>query len=629
LGHILDNAKERIRERIDMVALVSDYVSLKPKSHNDFWGCCPFHEEKSASFHVLPEKGRYKCFGCGKGGDIFRFVEETQGVGFREALSILATRAGVELESASPEEQRRRDHRRDMQRVSALAAEFFESVLWSDTPAGETGRAVLEKRGITEECARAFGLGIAPPGWDALTNFARQRDLPLDVLLELGLLKTGRKDPSRPYDFFRNRLMFPIRDEQGKVVAFGGRRLDDQDEPKYINSPEIPGFYEKRKILYGLDRARTARPRNERLVVVEGYLDVVIPHQAGHTEFVATLGTAFTTEHANLARRSVEDVVLLFDADDAGANASLKALANLVGIDRLSVRVAQLPPGMDPDDAVRKDPGLLQASLDEADDLVGYVIDQTLVGFDRASPAGQQRAVRAALKLLAKIPDKIRLHREARLVAHRFGLPERVLRDELSREEVDHRREQLQSQRPGGRPRQPSPERARGQRERSAPRGSSPDPRPRQAPVLQAIPRSEECLLEALLGAPEEVARLTEEGYGPQDFTPGPSRRLAGEIFALAAAGKLEPARVMSAVEADDERALCARLMGRLDAEKKYVRELSGMVVLRHQRLQARIHEANRELRAASDKQTKSHLLAEIKQLRAQLQPGPTALKAR
>ena len=411
-----------------MVQLVGEYVQLEQRAADDFWGCCPFHDEKSPSFHIRPGRGLFKCFGCGKGGDVFRFVEETEGLSFPDAVRRLAQRVGVTLEAASPEERARDERRAELQRVSNLAAEFFEGVLWSETPAGQRGRAYLDERGISHETARAFRLGVAPPEWQALVDHGQQRKLHPRILEELGLIKI--KDTGRAYDFFRDRLMFPILSEQGKVIAFGGRTLCD-DERKYMNSREVPGFYEKRKHLYGLDKAKAGRPK--RLVVVEGYMDVIGPHQVGRSEFVAALGTAFTVEQAKLARRYVDEVVLLFDGDAAGAAATLRALANLVGQEGLTIRIARLPGGQDPDEIVRDDPARLEAILDAADDVITFLIDQTLEGRDAASPAGRARAIKAGIRLLARIPDPIRLSTELGVVAERFGIPEDVLRDELAK----------------------------------------------------------------------------------------------------------------------------------------------------------------------------------------------------
>lgn len=611
MARVSDNVKERIRERIDMLQLVSEYVSLKPKGPDDFWGRCPFHEEKSASFHISPGRGLFNCFGCHKGGDVFRFVEEIEGISFGEVLRRLGRRTGVELESASPQERAREERRTALLRGSSLAATFFQDVLWSNTPAGEKGRSYLAERGIEEAAARAFGLGMAPDDWGALREFAQQRQIPSEVLLELGLLR--QKDGGRPYDFFRDRLMFPIRDEQGKVRAFGGRTLGDDDR-KYMNSPEIPGLYEKRKLLYGLDRAlgrgddRPGARRPKRLVVVEGYMDVVVPHQAGRTEFVAALGTAFTEEQAKLARRYVDEVVLLFDADEAGTNASLSALAKLVGQEGLTVKVASLADGKDPDEVVRQDPQLLDRALDEAQDLINFIIEQTMRGYALSSPAGQERAIRAAIRLLARIPDKIRLFRELKVVAHQFGLPEQVLRDELIREESVSRQRESR--------RRPRSDRTR-------------PPGPALAPSHGPVEGRELHLLEALLAVPEAAARIAAQGGGPQAFSPGPTQVVAGAIFSVAAEGLVEPARVMARIEDPAARSLCDRLIGRIRAEKQYEQDLAGFAALERQTVEARLKDITRRIREAGDKDTKNRLLAEHTRLRAQLQPGPTVAEAR
>lgn len=590
LPRVSETTKERIRERIDMVQLVSEYVTLTQKGTGDFWGRCPFHEEKSASFHILPAKGIFKCFGCGKGGDVFRFVEEMEGIGFGEALRRLAERAGVQLEDETPADRERQERRAALFRASALVGEFFAQVLASPTPAGERGRAYLAERGITAETAQAFGIGVAPPEYDALTSYARERRINEEVLIELGLLRRPRDGHGRPYAFFRDRLMFPIRSEQGKVVGFGGRTLGD-DERKYMNSPEVPGLYEKRKLLYGLDRAKSSRPRPTRLVVVEGYMDVVIPHQEGHTAFVAALGTAFTPEQARLAKRYVDEVVLLFDGDEAGTNATLRALANLVGEDGLTVRVARLPDGMDPDEAVRKDPRLLEQSLEAADDLVTFIIDQTLVGYEVASPAGQERAVRAAIKLLAKIPDRIRLFRELGQVAHRFGIPERVLRDELAT-----------AAKRAAEPRRAYP----------APEASFHPAEPAEAPV----PRAELAVLESLLAVPDAAAAVAAVGGGPQSFTPGPALRIAAAIFAVAGEGLVSAPAVLDRLNDPAARAVCGELIGRIRSDKSYDDYQEAFSAIDERQRKQRLRQLTRAMRDAADPETKKSLLQEYQQLK-------------
>jgi len=585
-----------------MVQLVSEYVALERRGADDLWGRCPFHEEKSASFHVRPERGYYKCFGCGKGGDLFSFVMELEGLSFGEALRTLAQRAGIEVESASPAEQAREARRAELLRASELVAAFYERVLWSDTTAGRRGREYLAGREIEEETIRAFRLGVAPDEWDALPRLARERRIELEVLEELGLVRRGRGG-GRPYDFFRDRLMFPIATEQGKVVGFGGRTLGD-DERKYMNSPEVAGLYEKRRLLYGLDRAKQGRPK--RLVVVEGYVDVVVPHQAGRTEFVAALGTAFTPEQAKLARRYVDEVVLLFDGDEAGAAATQRALANLVGQEGLTLRVARLPAGLDPDDAVRQDPGLLDRALGEADDVIGFLITETLRGWDAASAAGHERAIRAAIRLLARIPDPIRLATELRQVAERFGLPEDVLRAELTSARKDDGRR-----------------RARAGRDRPQATGGE-DRKPLPGNGLEAE------LLEALLAVPHGAVKVEGEGFGPDLFTAGPLRVAAAAIFDEARErGAVDPSGVLARLEDARARELVGRLIGlgeeyerRFGLKKDYEGVLQGLDQLVRRDLRQRSQEIKRQLRLAPDPDTKKRLLEEWSRLEAELRPG-------
>lgn len=592
-----------------MVQLVNEYVpgGLQPRGADDHWGRCPFHEEQHPSFHVTPSKGFYKCFGCGKGGDIFRFVEEIEGVTFPEALKRLAERAGVRLEAASPEERAREARRAALVRALEQVAGFYERVLWSKTAAGERGRRMLQARGITDETARAFRLGVAPDGWSALPQMARERDVPIQALLDLGLVR--QRDGGRPYDFFRDRLMFPISDEQGKVVAFGGRTLGD-DERKYMNSPETAGVYEKRKVLYGLDRARKERPK--RLVVVEGYVDVVVPHQAGHRNFVASLGTALTPEQARLARRYVDEVVLLFDGDDAGAAATHRALANLVGETGLTFKVARLPVGVDPDELVRKDPAALQAVLEEAEDLIAFLIGETLRGRDAASAATQERAVRAAIRLLGRIDDRVAMFMQLKTVAERFGLPEQVLREETAKAQAEAQR-------------RPAAGRSERGAERGGPPGRSPEPAAPRRPATRDDVEAK--LLEALIAVPDAAAQVAERGVGPASWTAGPTRQVAEAVFALASEqGAVDPAGVLSRLDDAAARDLAARLIGRIDSNKNYVKELEGVDALLVRARQRRLQEITREIRQTKDPQATERLLAEHKRLRAEIDDARRAV---
>lgn len=596
--------RDLIRERIDMVQLVNEYVpgGLQARGADDHWGRCPFHEEQHASFHITPSRGFYKCFGCGKGGDVFRFVEEIEGISFPDALRRLAERSGVQLAPRSPEERVREERRASLLRAVEQVAAFYERVLWSKTPVGERGRRVLASRGITEETARAFRLGVAPDGFGALPQLGRERDIPLQALLEAGLVRM--KDGGRPYDFFRDRLMFPIADEQGKVVAFGGRTLAE-DPRKYMNSTEVPGLYEKRKVLYGLDRAKKDRPK--RLVVVEGYIDVVVPHQVGQRNFVASLGTALTPEQARLARRYVDEVVLLFDGDAAGAAATHRALANLVGESGLTFKVGRLPAGVDPDDLARKDPAALAQVVEQADELIAFLVQETLRDRDKTSAATQERAIRAAIKLLARIDNRVALFVELKKVAERFGIPEQLLRDET----VKAQSEEARSQSKVGA--------AAGSTSGSKPGASRPAPAPKQKDDIEAK------LLEVLLALPEAAGQMAARGVGPTAWTAAPSRRIAEVAFALAAAGEVvDPAAVLGRLDDPAARDLASQLIGRIDLNKSYQKELEGVDALLVRAQQRQLQEITREIRQTRDPQATERLLGEHKRLRAEIDEART-----
>src|SRR3989442_4979770 len=308
---------DEIRAAVDIVDVVNRFVNLK-KAGQNWKGLCPFHAEKTPSFMVNEKKGIFHCFGCGVGGDAFGFLMRQDKLSFPEAVRALAKQAGVAL----PEERGPAgDHgREDLLRTMELAWRFYVDQLWK--PAGDRAQQYLAERGIDPEVARRFGLGLAPEGWDALSSFMRSEKVTDDALVAAGLA-IPREGRSGVYDRFRGRLLFAIRDLQGRVVAFGGRAFGDE-QPKYLNSPETP-LYVKGNLLYAADLARAAIQAKNRAVLVEGYVDCLMAHQHGFTETVAALGTAFTPAQLGLLRRYCDDAVLFFDADAAGRKAAERA----------------------------------------------------------------------------------------------------------------------------------------------------------------------------------------------------------------------------------------------------------------------------------------------------------------
>ncbi len=332
------DAKERIRERLDIAEVVGEVVALKGVGKGRLKGLCPFHGEKTPSFHVMQDRGFFYCFGCQAKGDVFDFVMRTQGVEFGEALQVLGQRAGIEVTPSAPKDP----HKRDLFEVNKVALEFFRAHL-----PGVAENYLLDRK-LTRESVAAFELGFAPESWDGLLKYALTKGVKDADLLRAGLI--AESESGRRYDRFRNRVMFPIKDALGRVVGFSGRVLDDS-LPKYVNTPETDAF-KKGELLYGLDTAKTAIRASGECLVVEGYMDVIALHQTGFSNAVAALGATLTAEQAaTLSRLDVQRLFLAFDADEAGQRAVLSGLEQSVGRNFL-VSAVRVPHGKDPADAV-------------------------------------------------------------------------------------------------------------------------------------------------------------------------------------------------------------------------------------------------------------------------------------
>ena len=354
-GRIPQDVIDEIMQRADILEIVGDYVPLKRRGRNWF-GLCPFHQEDTPSFSVNPEKGIFKCFGCGKGGNAVGFVQEMEHLTFAEAVRKLGERYHVTIpeRALTPEEQRAHSERQAMLAAHAAGAEFYRSFI----PRSQAVQAYMRKRGISPEMAERFGLGYAPEeNWQALYDHLHGQGYGDDTLIKCGLVSKSVKN-GRCYDKFHGRLIFPIRDHRGAVVAFGGRALGDE-QPKYLNSQTTP-IYNKSNLLYALDLAADSIRRSGRIVVMEGYMDVLTAHSFGVTEAVASLGTAFTAEHVRLLNRFAPEngqrlqVLLSFDGDAAGQKAARASLDKLAGCDFIEPRVLVYPEGLDPDDFLRK-----------------------------------------------------------------------------------------------------------------------------------------------------------------------------------------------------------------------------------------------------------------------------------
>jgi len=390
--------KDQVRERTDLLALVGQYVALK-KRGGRYVGLCPFHQEKSPSFGVDPQKGFWHCFGCGKGGDAFNFLMEMEHLDFGEALERLAERAGIHpiMQLDAPKRKEERDF---LLEVNAATEAAFRKALQG--PTGAKARAYLANRGITAEHAARFGLGYAPAGWDALTKHLTGRGFSAEMLQKADLAR-ARPNSDGFYDRFRNRLMIPIHDRQGRVVAFGGRALSAEDQPKYLNTGDTPVF-SKGRLLYALHLAIDGMKKRERAIVTEGYFDAIACHLAGFTETVATLGTALSDDHVRELRRFAEKIYLVFDADSAGINAALRgqAMFRAAGTE---VRIVRLPSGHDPDTLIREQGAeAFEACLANALAPTAFELERLVAQHPAKDTESRVRLFRAAAAVLQPLP---------------------------------------------------------------------------------------------------------------------------------------------------------------------------------------------------------------------------------
>lgn len=417
-----DDKIEEVRARADIVEVIGAHVRLR-RSGRNFMGLCPFHQEKTPSFSVNPERGFFHCFGCGAGGTVFNFIMKMDGLTFPEAVRTLADRYGVELPQRDEPGGPTRSERDAMLQANQVGADFYAHVLWR-RPEGEPARAYLRSRGIADDTARGFILGFAPAQPAALAKALERRGL-REAGVKTGLVK---KDASGAYDMFRGRLMFPIRDVQGRVLAFGGRVLDDR-LPKYINSPESP-LYSKARTLYGLYEARQAIAAKDRVILVEGYIDAIMLWQAGFKEAVAGCGTALTVEQLRVLGRYTKNVLACFDGDAAGRKASLRALEIFLEAGMLG-RGIFIPAGFDPDTFVREHgAGEFERMIASAELLAERFIRSEVEAIGGpAAPLGRRTA--AAEGVIAKLrlmQDELQFNELVRLAADYLRIDDATMR---------------------------------------------------------------------------------------------------------------------------------------------------------------------------------------------------------
>jgi DNA primase len=431
-----DEAVETIRQRIDIVELVSRYVKLR-KVGSNYSGLCPFHAEKAPSFSVSPRKGFFHCFGCKASGDVFSFLMKIEGKDFPEVLQELADRAGVELPKRRQADIRGREEGRRQIEINQTAADYYHRQLL-DPGAGKRARDYLQRRGLGEDFVRRFMLGYAPGGWQGLCDHLQREKVSLEDAAALGLVGKGSRGF---YDTFRDRLIFPIVGLDGKVRGFGARVLDPKEEgPKYINSRQSRVF-DKSEILYGLQQARAAVQSGGEAVLVEGYFDVLTPAAAGVEKVIATCGTALTENHARVLRRFCEKVITVFDADAAGLAASYRSARVMLEQD-LSPYMVTLPAGEDPDSFVRDQGGEAFQRLIEGARPTIEVLAESAYREAGGDVEARTRALKKLLPLLAACRDKLRLGNYTHMLADRFSVGEDYIRQALNqarRREGDRR----------------------------------------------------------------------------------------------------------------------------------------------------------------------------------------------
>ena len=592
---IPDDQVEEVRLRADIVDIIGEVVSLK-KAGREYKANCPFHEERTPSFYVVPDKGFYKCFGCGKSGDVFSFIMERMGLDFVEAVKHVAARSGVEVRELSKQREEE-DPNRPLFELNAFARDWFRERL-VDPSTGSAAQAYLRGRGIDAETAERFGLGYAPDEWRALRDAAAKHGLDEDLMVEVGLLGRRERD-NEAYDRFRGRVIFPIEGLSGKVIAFGGRILeggDRKDAPKYLNSPESP-IYHKGRNLYGLSWARHAIRREESAVVVEGYMDVVSLAAHGFENVVAPLGTAMTEEQAKLLGRYSQRIFLLFDSDAAGLKATFRA-GDVLLEEGLHPAVVTLPPGEDPDTMVRRQGATaLRAHLDDAVDVLDRKL-QILSERDFFSSIERTReAVDRLLPTLRAAADPALRDIYVAKVADRTGVRRETLEAEL----------------------------------RKAPSGAArarPEPPPPPAPPAPRVPKlgGERTLLLLMTKNPDYVERAGEQ-LGAEDFLDPAYRAI---FHAL-----LDDPELRSAPQSMDPVA-AQRLQELLDDPEEIAhagRVFDDAVArIRVATLSRKLQELDRRIEQASDQQVKQTLTQEkarLSQERRELAPDDWTTTAR
>uniref|UniRef100_UPI004048628B DNA primase n=1 Tax=Algoriphagus sp. TaxID=1872435 RepID=UPI004048628B len=436
---------DKVKERVDIVEVIGDYVPLKKKGQN-MWACCPFHGEKTPSFSISPSKQIYKCFGCGKAGDPIQFVMDIEGIGFQEAIRQLAGKYGIEVEeeaNLSPEQNLEQNERESLFIATNFAKDFFIKNL--DTEEGKSiGVSYFKERGFSPQIIQKFDLGYALDGWDNFLKAAKAAGYQEDILLKAGLILQKEGEPERLYDRFRNRVTFTIHNVSGKAIGFGARILTkDKNQPKYINSPETP-IYHKSDVLYGMFQAKKAIRDFDNCFLVEGYTDVVSLHLSGIENVVASSGTSLTEGQIKLIRRFTNQVTVLYDGDPAGIKASLRGI-DLLLEGGLNVKAVVFPEGEDPDSYSRKvgSEAFQQYLKKESRDFIGFKIGLYKEEIEQ-DPIRKAGIIREVVQSIGKIPDPIIRSVYAKEASNLLAIEEEIIHAELNKILLKTQKEQFE-----------------------------------------------------------------------------------------------------------------------------------------------------------------------------------------
>lgn len=619
---------EEIKERLDIVEVISAYVPLR-KAGSIYKGLCPFHQEKTPSFVVYPDRGTWHCFGaCGTGGDVFSFVMKRDNLDFREALEVLAQKAGVNLEPPSAARSQQEQYLDRLREINRAAAMYFHHQL-RHAPQGQIARDYLAGRGLSDATVDAFLLGYAADRWDDLLAHLRSKNYEPGDMLAAGLvIERDQPEPGRsPYfDRFRHRVMVPIRDVHGHVVGFGARALRSEQQPKYLNTPQTP-LFDKSSLLFGLDAARRAiRPRGK-AIIVEGYMDVLACHQAGEDNVVASMGTALTEPQIRQLRRYTSTIVLALDADVAGQAATLRGLSQArdaldrewvpvvtaTGLVRhearlaVDLRVMTLPDGQDPDDVVRADANQWRELVNNAQPVVDYYFDLARSELDLATAAGKSEAVERLAPLILEVADEVKRAHYTQQLARLIQTDERTLERLLLK-----RRKQAQAQ-PRSQPEEPpppvwddvaedtAPEPAATRRAQAAPLRTKPKRSPYASPATHCL--SLLVLHPDLL--PDLQAELAALGAGPldeDDFDQVDERAVCAALVAGdLGAGRLEAGAQAAAAALLTQLQEAARRLPPLPRDQLLEDMLKAVLRLRISSLKARAQTLPSLTRSAKD----------------------------